>query len=174
VVIRLPNPNYDPNSPTSPANQPYLQPGVRIVPSPTAGNPWQVDLQPVDRPVESSDPSPDPKPDPGTNEGDKPTPEDQQSLCEKHPDILACSKPELDVPEDEIPRETRDVSYQAESLFGSGVCPTNKTMSTHGLQLTVWDWQESCGYITSYFRPVILVLCAIAAFFIVTGGARQS
>lgn len=170
----VPNPNYDPNSPVGPANQPYIQPGVRIVPSPTPSNPWQVDMQPVDRPVGAADPNPDPHPDPEPGDGDKPKPEDQQSLCEKHPDILACSKPELDTPEDEIPRETRDVSYQPESLFGGGVCPSNKTMSTHGLQLTVWDWQESCGYITSYFRPVILVLCAIAAFYIVTGGARQS
>ncbi|WP_312302209.1 hypothetical protein [Diaphorobacter nitroreducens] len=170
----VPNPNYDPNSPVGPANQPYLQPGVRIVPSPTPSNPWQVDMQPVDRPVGSADPNPDPQPDPEPGDGDKPKPEDQQSLCEKHPDILACSKPELDTPEDEIPRETRDVSYQPESLFGGGVCPSNKTMSTHGMQLTVWDWQENCGYIRGYFRPVIMVLCAIAAFYIVTGGARQS
>lgn len=170
----VPNPNYDPNSPLGPANQPYLQPGVRIVPSPTPSNPWQVDMQPVDRPVGSADPNPDPQPDPEPGDGDKPKPDDQQSLCEKHPDILACSKPELDTPEDEIPRETRDVSYQPESLFGGGVCPSNKTMSTHGMQLTVWDWQESCGYITGYFRPVILVLCAFAAFVIVSGGARQS
>lgn len=170
----VPNPNYDPNSPVGPANQPYFQPGVRIVPSPTPSNPWQVDMQPVDRPVGSADPNPDPQPDPEPGDGDKPKPEDQQSLCEKHPDILACSKPELDTPEDEIPRETRDVSYQPESLFGGGACPSNKTMSTHGMQLTVWDWQESCGYITGYFRPVILVLCAVAAFYIVSGGARQS
>lgn len=168
------NPKYDPNSPVGPANQPYLQPGVRIVPSPTPSNPWQVDMQPVDRPVGSADPNPQPQPDSEPGDGDKPKPEDQQSLCEKHPDILACSKPDLDTPEDEIPRETRDVSYQPESLFGGGVCPSNKTLSTHGMELMVWDWQEACGYITGYFRPVILVLCAFAAFVIVSGGARQS
>ena len=170
----VPNPNYDPNSPVGPANQPYFQPGVRVVPAPTPQSPFQVDMQPVERPVGSADPNPEPQPDPETGDGDKPKPEDQQSLCEKHPDILACSKPELDVPEDEIPRETRDVSYEPETLFGGGVCPSNKTMSTHGMQLTVWDWQETCGYITGYFRPVILVLCAFAAFVIVSGGARQS
>lgn len=170
----VPNPNYDPNSPVGPANQPYFQPGVRVVPVPTPQSPFQVDMQPVERPVGSADPKPEPQPDPEPGDGDKPKPEDQQSLCEKHPDILACSKPELDAPEDEIPRETRDVSYQPESLFGGGVCPSNKTMSIHGMQLTVWDWQEACGYITGYFRPVILVLCAFAAFVIVSGGARQS
>lgn len=171
----VPNPNYNPNESPSPTNQPYLQPGVRVVPAPTPSTPWQVDLQPVDRPVTSPDPNPEPVPEGQPNDGDKPrddTPD--KSLCEQHPDILACQKPEFDTPEDEIPRETRDVSYQPESLFGGGVCPSNKTMSTHGLQLTVWDWQESCGYITGYFRPVILVLCAVAAFVIVSGGARQS
>lgn len=170
----VPNPNYNPNAVPSPTNQPYLQPGVRIVPTPTPSNPWQVDMQPVDRPVVSAEPNPEPQPDPEPGDGDKPKPEDQQSLCEKHPDILACSKPDFDTPEDEIPRETRDVSYQPESLFGGGVCPSNKTLSIYGMQLTVWDWQEACGYITGYFRPVILVLCAFAAFVIVSGGARQS
>lgn len=168
------NPNYDPSAAPGPNNSPWIQPGVRMVPSPTPSNPWRVDMQPVDRPVGSAEPNPEPQPDPEPGDGDKPKPEDQQSLCEKHPDILACSKPDLDTPEDEIPRETRDVSYQPESLFGGGVCPSNKTLSTHGMQLTVWDWQEACGYITGYFRPVILVLCAFAAFVIVSGGARQS
>ena len=165
------NPKYDPSQPTSATNQPYLQPGIRVVPAPAPGKPWQVDVQPVDKPVDSAEPKPEPKPDPEPSDGDQPR-EDDRDLCERNPDILACAKPELDTPDGEIPKKTVDVSYQPENLFGGGACPADKTMTAHGVQLKVWDWQQGCGYITSYVRPVILVLCACVAMAIIAGGAK--
>jgi len=166
------NPKFDPSQPVSATNQPYLQPGIRVVPAPAPGKPWQVDVQPVDRPVDSPEPKPEPKPDPEPSDGDQPR-EDDRDLCERNPDILACAKPELDTPDGEIPKKTVDVSYQPENLFGGGACPADKTMTAHGVQLKVWDWQQGCGYITSYVRPVILVLCACVAMAIIAGGAKS-
>ena len=168
----VPNPNYDPNAAPGPDNQPWIQPGVRLNPSPTASEPWRIDGQPVDRPKDTKEPMQGPESE--NNPNDKPTESKEQiDLCEKNPDILACSKPELDTPDDEIPKTNRDVSLQPENLFGGGSCPANKVMTVGGQQVTVWDWDQSCGYITGYMRPVVLVLCAFAAFMIVSGGARQ-
>lgn len=167
------NPSFDPDKAVSPQNQPYLQPGIRVIPAPTQYNPWQVDIQPVDRPVASPNPNPEASTDGDPNTEDKPK-EDQRDLCEKNPDILACAKPDLDTPDNEIPKKTLDVSYAQENLFGGGSCPANKTMIIAGQQITVWDWDASCGYITNYMRPVILILSAFAAFVIVSGGAKSS
>lgn len=98
----VPNPNYDPNAPASPENQPWYQPGTRIVPSPTADQPWRVDYRPVDRPQPTSQPNPNPQP--GTDPTDKPKPEDQQDLCQKNPNIVACENGDVnDSPLPEIP-----------------------------------------------------------------------
>lgn len=171
----VPNPNYDPNAAPGPNNQPWIQPGVRLNPSPTVNDPWRIDVQPVDRPKEDGNPllGPEPETNPDTGKDDKPKPEERPGLCDEYPDILACQKPELDTPDDEIPKTTKDVSYTPDNLFGGGSCPANKTMNIAGQQMTVWDWDASCGYIQTYMRPVILVLCAFAAFVIVSGGTRQ-
>jgi hypothetical protein len=143
----VPVPNTDP--------QQYNRPGIRIVPANNPNNPWQVDVQPVDQVTD--DPNPDP---------DTPTTPRDGSLCEKSPDILACAKPELDVPDGEIPKERREVSYEEENIFGSGACPADKVISLRGQTLKAWDWQMSCGYLTGTVRPIVLVLAALAALVI--------
>lgn len=168
----VPNPNYKPEIGPTPENQPFIQPGQKITPSPTVNDPFRLDVKPVDRPKEDKNPMPGPESDKVEKPNDKPK-EDTADLCEKHPDILACAKPELDTPEEEIKKDTRNISYQPESLFGGGACPADKTMTIGGHTMTVWNWTENCGYIQNYMRPVILVLCAFGAFVIVSGGTRQ-
>jgi len=98
------NPNYNPDAEPSPQNKPWLQPAVRVVPAPTPENPWQVDLQPVDRPVETGEPSPDPKVEPLPDPSNPPDPnqptdqpkEETPDFCAQHPEALACAK--LDTP----------------------------------------------------------------------------
>lgn len=99
--------------------------------------------------------------------------EPEQSDCEKNPDATRCKDIDLDTPDGEIPKAEKSVTYTPESLFGGGSCPANKVMTVHtGQQLTVWDWDSSCGYITGYMRPIVLVLCGFAAFAIVAGGTK--
>ena len=179
----VPNPDYDSSKPQTGQNQPFLQPGVRVTGAPTTANPWQVDVQPVNRPVASGEPNSDPVPlDPGTgNPGkdDKPKSEETQDLCEKNPDILACmkvEKPDFDTPDGgELPKKTENVTMDDADLFGSGSCPADARMSIRGGQsIMVWDWSETCNAARNYVQPVFLVAGAFAALMIVLGGTRSS
>ena len=168
----VPNPKYDPNSPVGPANQPYLQPGVRIVPSPTPSNPWQVDMQPVDRPVVSPDPKPDAVPDPESGDGDKPKPEDQQSLCEKHPDIVACQKLG-DLSPQELPKNTVSLTINREDGFGpsDGACPAPREFVILGKQMA-FRWDLICDF-ASGIRPLLVGFAYLSAALAFLGLSRR-
>ncbi len=169
----VPNPQYDPNAAPGPNNQPYIQPGVRVNPSPTPTEPWRVDVQPVNRPQADKAPLPNPLPEDPANP-DKPKPQEQQGLCDQYPDILGCAKPELDTPENEIPKSKKDITLNEQDLFGGGSCPADVYFTPHGLQqLKVWDWNQSCGYITSYVRPILILCCTFAAFMILIPGRTE-
>ena len=86
--------------------------------------------------------------------------------CEKNPESIACK--EIDTPEGEIPRSNKDLTYTEDTMFsGGGACPADKYMTVHtGQQLKVWDWQQSCSWIVSYVRPVLLVIAAYIALMI--------
>ncbi len=90
--------------------------------------------------------------------------------CEENPKALGCA--ELDTPEGEIPRSKKDVSYEAESYFGGGSCPANKVMNIKGRSVTVFDWASSCPYISGYFRPMLLAVCAFVALMILAPGVK--
>lgn len=100
-----------------------------------------------------------PKPD---EETQKPS-EEETDLCKLHPEILACQ--ELDTPDDEIPKSTREITYSEDTMFsGGGACPADKTMTLHtGQTVTVWNWQQSCDWITAYVRPILLVVASYIA-----------
>lgn len=186
--IRIPtgDPYKVPNS--DPAE--YRRPAIDIVPSPQTDAPWRVDIQPkeipvpdlVPRPLPPPIPIPTPTPIPGPEPQPQPQPdvdpnappeagEDKQpDLCEKNPDILACSKPELDTPDQEIPKRNFAVTFAQETLFGAGSCPANKTMNLRGQQITVWDFQRTCDLVTTYLKPLILTLGLFSAFMILSPG----
>lgn len=155
----IPIPNTDP--------QQWRQPYVDIVPAPTPDNPWRVDVKPGE--VESPNPNPAENPNPDTDT-DKPTEEQDKSLCEKHPDILACQKPELDVPGGEIPKVTKQITYAEEGGFGGGSCPSNVYANLHGKQTMVYEWTRTCSVVSTYIRPIILLLGAMGALFILIPG----
>lgn len=155
----VPVPNTDP--------QQYKQPVAHVAPSPTLQNPWRVDV----REEEVTSTSPDGVPDPTPNEGSPETkPDDQKDFCESNPTSIACA--EMDTPEGEIPRDQKEVTYQAEDVLGGGSCPADKTMFIAGQQLKVFDWQVTCGYIVSYVKPIILALSAFIAMVILIPGMR--
>lgn len=167
----VPNPKYDPNAPPSTDNQPWLQPGVRITPRPTPDQPWRVDITPTDRPQAGPEPDPnlDSDPDPGK---DKPKPEEQQSLCEKHPDILACQilKDSGDKPE--IEKKDFDFDFTPETGFsGSASCPAPVTVNVSGMQLA-FSWVPFCNSL-SFAKPIILALAWLSAAFIMLGAKEQ-
>lgn len=155
----VPIPNTDP--------QQWRQPYVDIVPAPTPESPWRVDVKPGE--VESPNPNPAENLNPDTYT-DKPTEEQDKSLCEKHPDILACQKPDLDTPDGEIPRSSKTVTYAEEGGFGGGSCPGNLYSNVGGQSIMVYNWSETCGVVSTYLRPIILLLGAMGALFILIPG----
>jgi Neisseria meningitidis TspB protein len=93
-------------------------------------------------------------------------PPEQKQLCELFPDILACKK--LEPPTDSpIPRATRDITPQAGPTFSGGSCPPDVVVNVSGRQITVLRTSQPCGWIQTYLRPIILLLAAISAAFIV-------
>ena len=99
-------------------------------------------------------------------------PEDKDP-CEGAQDTLGCQK--LEEPEKgQIPRADVNLTYHAESPFGGGSCPANKTMNLRGQTLVVVDWVKWCDLTATYVRPLIILLATISAFFIVAVGKDQS
>lgn len=162
--MRIPTGDPIPIPNTNP--QQYRQPYVDIVPSPTVDNPWRVDV----KPGETTSTNPNPVENPTPDGEDKPAEEQEKSLCEKHPDILACSKPELDVPDGEIPKVTKQITYAEEGGFGGGSCPSNVYANLHGKQTMVYEWTRTCSVVSTYIRPIILLLGAMGALFILIPG----
>lgn len=104
-----------------------------------------------------------------TTETDNDAPEqDDRSECEKSPDSLNCA--DLDEPDGEIPKATASVEYRDENPFGSGGCPASKYTNVGGQSVKVWDWEQTCSYITGPVYWVTLTLGAFAATMIVAGG----
>lgn len=163
-----PNPNYDPDAEPSPENQPYIRPGIHLKPANTPELPWNVDLNPIDRP--SPDDVPNPEPDLGGNPespGDKPKSPDQVGLCDQYPDILACEK--LRPPEpDEIESKEVDFDFQPESGFnGAGVCPQPISVTLDGRTYS-FKWDGLCNAL-ELLKPLMLAFAWVFAAFILLG-----
>ncbi|GKT01398.1 hypothetical protein AVKW3434_18435 [Acidovorax sp. SUPP3434] len=164
----VPNPKYDPSAELGPNNWPWLQPGVRIVPAPTPGAPTRVDMQPVDRAIPNPDADPDSDPAPE----DKPKPEEQQSLCEKHPDIVACQKLG-EIEAKELPNRTVPVKLEREEGFGpsNGSCPAPRHLSAMGMDLE-FRWDLFCDF-ASGVRPLVVGFAYLAAVLSFMGLSRK-
>lgn len=97
-----------------------------------------------------------------------------QDQCAANPNSAGCA--ELDTPTEEVPRETRTITYQQENHFGGGSCPADlvMTLASTGQSMTVWDWQHACDKIGGPFRAVFLVCCAFVALLILAPGVREA
>lgn len=181
----VPNPNYNPNAEPSPTNQPYIQPGHRIVPSPTTTDPWRVDVQPVNRPSPTQTPTsqelanpyaqqvPTPTPTPTTQPADQPKPQEQQSLCEKHPEILACQKLDEVKPE---PLATEEVNIQIRPVAGFGPdvaqCPAPMAATIAGKPIE-FSWAPVCSFAAG-LRPIVIALAWLSAASMLVFASRKT
>lgn len=96
---------------------------------------------------------------------------EQKPFCEENPESLACA--ELDTPDGEIPSGQLNINYEYSDIFGNGSCPADYYLNTHGQNLKVWDWQNTCDKVRDYFKPVLLACCAFIAFVIVSAGGKE-
>lgn len=97
--------------------------------------------------------------------------EPEKDFCEKNPDSLACA--EADTPDGEIPETQIELSYEYESLFGNGSCPTVDAVPFFGQNVQVVDMPKICQQTTDYIQPFVLVSAALIAMAIFAGGVRS-
>ncbi len=104
------------------------------------------------------------------------TPE-QQTDCDKYPDSFGCLKPDFDIPTDQIPKTTKNITFAAENLgFAGGSCPANRAVTLHqsGQVVTAGDWTSTCDKVTTYAKPLILLLATFAGLMIIFGGKIET
>jgi hypothetical protein len=97
--------------------------------------------------------------------------------CIKNPDRNGCRTDQFDVPEGEIPKTTKTISFEAENLgFAGGSCPSNLTQVIgNGQTITTGDWAKTCDMTVTYAKPMILIMATFAAMMIIFGfGAGRS
>ena len=102
------------------------------------------------------------------------TPEekDERTECEKNPKQLSCA--ELDTPDGEIPKAKVSVTYSIEDSWGGGSCPADVYAKAGNQMVKAYDWQQTCSYVSTYVRPILLLLCAFGALWIVIPGKADS
>ena len=96
-----------------------------------------------------------------------------QSDCEKHPDWVGCR----DIgtpPTEDIPRRTVTLAYTPENHFGGGSCPSNQSMQIQGgPSVVISNWTPICDQITTFVRPLLLVLAARGSLMVLAPGLRD-
>lgn len=147
------------------APQQYTQPWQEIVHSPTADEPWRVDIRPVTTIVTSPTAPTAPVTVPNTGTGN-PSAGAAQTDCDKYPGSLGCA-PLGTPPTGEIPKSTREITLQQGPQFAGGACPADVMLSIHGSSIKALDIQQACGWVVNWVKPLVLLLAAISAVFIV-------
>lgn len=101
--------------------------------------------------------------------------EAKPSECETNPQSNGCRTDEFDTPTQEIPKTTRNVTFNAENLgFAGGACPADKFMTPHGMaSIKVYDWAGTCDKVTTYAKPMILALATFASLMIIFVGKPE-
>jgi hypothetical protein len=171
--LPLPSPNPD-NLP-----QQWRTPVVDVIPSPTADDPWRVEVIPKDIIKTSSAPIPDPLnpvdpasplPTPVTPVDTSPDTTEQArppGLCDEYPDILACAKPELDTPATpELETRPRELTYTPDAGWGSGgACPAARHLPGANVD---FEFTLVCDFMTG-IKPVLLTVASLIAGMIIIG-----
>lgn len=93
--------------------------------------------------------------------------ENQATDCDKYPGSLGCSA--VDIPSGEqVPQRSQEITLQNGPSFGGNAsCPANVSMQFQGRLLTLLPMSTACNWIALYIRPLMLLLAAITAVFIV-------
>lgn len=190
-----PNPDFDPELPTSQSNPEFYQPTITVTHSPTLNDPWRVVLKPTKTASETGETLPDVIPDENIDPetGDKKDPEkggdptkpnylppntiprdnasgDTIGLCDQYPDILACAK--LQMPEAEKLQEVEQpFNLEIEEGFeGGGTCPSPIVVELNG-RTYEFSWQPFCDSLVMA-RTFLLALAWLSAAFIILGQGR--
>lgn len=84
------------------------------------------------------------------------------------------SKDEYDVPDVDIPKTKKTMTFNAENLgFAGGSCPANVTQNINGAPVVLFNWTSHCATIQNYAKPMILALATFAALMIIFGAKTE-
>ncbi|WP_232239057.1 virulence factor TspB C-terminal domain-related protein [Burkholderia oklahomensis] len=176
IPIPVPKPQPQPVPVPRPVPQPVPQPVPVPVPEPVPG-PVPVPVpEPVPSPVPEPVPQPIPQPlpqpvpvptpAPGNNPGTgRPSRDD---LCAMHPDASACA-PLGSASDVAVNSDTKHISLSPLSIgLTKGVCPEPKRVVVFGGELS-FSYEPLCEFALK-LRPLVLLLCALAAGLIFVTG----
>lgn len=147
--------------------QQYQQPWQEIVAAPTPTDPYRVDVRPITTVVDTPTAPTVPVTVPAPTTGNPAPGTSTLTDCDKYPGSLGCLPVGTPPPDAAIPTRTLDITQQTGPTFGGGGCPASLNFSLNGQQITGINMATPCSWITSYVKPIILLLAAISAVFIV-------
>ena len=81
---------------------------------------------------------------------------------------MACAT--TDVPDGDIPTNTKTVTYAPEGSLGGGSCPSDRSL---GVEYT-FSYSSTCSTLTTYVRPMVLAIAAWMALVIIFGIGKAS
>lgn len=144
---------------------PYTKPdGSTVQPKTTVtdNGDGTVTLDTYDEPVTDTQGNPVPYPVP------QDTIEDQQTDCDKYPNIIGCSQYGQTPAAEPLNTLEVPVSPTVTPVGGAGSCPADITTSIYGL---TWSYQPICDF-ASAIRPLIIGFAWLAFAYIVAGTVR--
>jgi len=90
-----------------------------------------------------------------------------QTDCQLFPNALGCASVASPDPEP-LPTITRDISMLPGGIFSSSsACPADVSMPFRGSTLVLIPMATACGLISTWFRPIVLLIAGLTAIFIV-------
>lgn len=100
--------------------------------------------------------------------------EEEGEKCPAGDQTLGCAKFGEVPGEDGIGRSTFNLSFLPENLLGvTGTCPQDKTIQLNGQTIKMIDMQWACNALSTYVKPVFILIALITATFIVSGGTGR-
>lgn len=168
--LRVPQGDPQPVPNTNP--QQYRQPMTRWASSPTASDPWRMDVRPEE--TTGTDPKGIEQPQSetsGSPEGKKP---EQFDLCAEHPDIIACQvfKPD-ELEAKPVPNENKNLAITPDGGWGASTasCPADKTASL-SFGPIAFSYEPLCLFANG-IRPMVIALAWFSAALTFFGFARK-
>ncbi len=153
--------------------QQFKTPVIRILPSPTVDDPWQVDIQPTDILRTDNEPVIDPNTNAPKDDSVAKPSENTPGLCDLYPGILACAKPVFDTPDTgDLQKKDIDVSIIPQTGWGAdnASCPAARHLSVANVDL---PFTTICNFMTG-IRPFVIAMAWISAAFILIGAKGGS
>lgn len=142
-----------------------VQDRVQVFPSPTASDPFRVEVTPYTKTIGNADGTPIP-------EGEQ-TAKQETDPCKLNPNSLMCA--ELGTAPGEEPINNQELPFSISPLSGfgpeSGSCPAPHAFTVGG-KAQIWEYTPVCNFMSAV-RPVVIAMAWLTAIMLALGAARK-